>query len=133
MLIAAHLERILLVCAVSILALNIALNLVLIPMWGYNAAAATSVASEAVSLVLSLWFVRRRLQFTYPFHTLRVVLPAAAAMAAVVLVLPVPRVAAVVIGVAVYCIIVVSLPGVARDTTCGLVTSALERTRMRTS
>ncbi len=131
MLIAAHLERILLICAVSILSLNVALNLVLIPIWGYKAAAATSVASEAVSLALSLWFVRRRLQFTYPAHTLRLVLPAALAMAAVALAVPGPRTVTVVLGLVVYAGVVVSFPGVVHDTARGLVSSAKNRTRTR--
>lgn len=131
MLIAAHLERILLFCAVSILTLNVVLNLVLIPMWGYKAAAATSVGSETVSLALSLWFVRRRLQFTYPANTLRLVVPAALAMAAVVVVVPGPRVVTVVLGLLVYATIVVSFPGVVHDTTRGLLTTALKRTRTR--
>ncbi len=127
MLVAAHLERILLVCAISILALNVALNLALIPVFGYEAAAATSVASEAVSLGLSLFFVRRRFQFTYPGRALRIVLAAALAMAAVVLVTPAPRVVTVLIGLVVYTAVVVSLPGVVRDTARGLVTSARAR------
>ncbi len=127
MLIAAHLERILLVCALSILSLNVVLNLILIPVFGYEAAAATSVASEAVSLGLSLFFVRRRFQFTYPHHVLRIVLPAALAMAAIVLIVPAPRVVSVVIGLVVYGVIVISLPGVVRDTARGLVTSARAR------
>ena len=127
MLVAAHLERILLRCAVSILTLNVALNLVLIPMYGYKAAAATSVASETVSLALSLWFVRRRFDFTYPLRSLRLVLPAAAAMAVVVLVTPGPQVAAVLIGLVVYAGVVISLPGVVRDTALGLVSSVRAR------
>jgi O-antigen/teichoic acid export membrane protein len=127
MLIAAHHERLLLGSAVSILVVNVVLNLILIPPYGYKAAAATSIASEAVLLASSFWFVRRRFGFAYPVRPLLSVLPPAAAMALIALVVPAPRIVAVAIGLVVYTAIVVSLPGVVRDTARGFVTGARAR------
>ena len=129
MLIAAHHERLLLGSAVSILIVNVVLNLILIPPYGYRAAAATSIASEAVLLASSFWFVWRRFGFTYPVRPLVRVVPPAAAMAAVALLLPSPRSVAVAIGLIVYAAIIVSLPGVVRDTARGLVSGLQARRR----
>jgi O-antigen/teichoic acid export membrane protein len=121
MLIAAHHEGLLLGSALSILIVNVALNLILIPPYGYRAAAATSIASEAVLLASSFWFVRSRFGFIYPTRSVLRVLPPAAAMTAVALLVPAPRIIAVAIGLTVYTAIVVSSPGVVRDTARGLV------------
>lgn len=127
MLIAAHLEQILLFCALGVLTLNVALNVALIPRYGYLAAAVTSVASEAVSLVLSFWFVRRRLAFSYPWRSLGVVVPAAAAMCLVGFLVPVPRLAAAGLGLALYIAVVAAAPGVVRDTVGQLIASTRAR------
>jgi O-antigen/teichoic acid export membrane protein len=49
------------------LAVNIALNLIVIPTYGYNGAAATTVFSEALGLALMFWLARRAHPFTLGF------------------------------------------------------------------
>jgi O-antigen/teichoic acid export membrane protein len=48
----------------AVLALNIALNLALVPAYGYIAAAYTTIASEVAILVGEIYLVRRFLGFT---------------------------------------------------------------------
>jgi O-antigen/teichoic acid export membrane protein len=121
MLIAVHLERLLLISAVSILALNVALNLALIPPYGYTAAASTSVASEVVSLALSVWFVRKRFALTYSWRAATTVLVAAGATCAIALLLPGPRPLTTAAGLVVYAAILCAAPGTIRQTVLGLV------------
>ena len=115
-LIATHQERILLVVAVSILALNVALNLVFIPLYGYRAAAVTSIASEACSLVAGVVAVRRYVGFLPRLDYLPAVLFAGLVMAGVMLLLPVERLAAAVIAGIVYVVLLVLVPGTVRMT-----------------
>jgi O-antigen/teichoic acid export membrane protein len=115
-LIATHEERVLLVVAVSILVLNVALNLIFIPVYGYRAAAVTSVASEACSLVVGLFVVRRRVGFAPQLGYLPVVLLAGSVMACIEIALPVERLLAALVGGAAYVILLVLLPGTVRMT-----------------
>lgn len=57
-------RRELLWASVAGLAVNIALNLIVIPAYGYRGAAATTVFSEALGLALMFWLARRAHPFT---------------------------------------------------------------------
>lgn len=115
-LIATRMERVLLVVAASILALNVALNLVFIPLYGYRAAAVTSIASEACSLALGVFAVRRFVGFLPRLGYVPTVLVAGIAMTAVTLVVPIERLAAAIAGGIVYVCVLVLLPGTVRLT-----------------
>jgi O-antigen/teichoic acid export membrane protein len=120
-LIASHHERTLLLIGVSILTLNIALNLVFIPMYGYRAAAITSIGSEAFSLALGVIAVRRRVGFLPQLDYLPAVVFAGLVMTGVMLALPVERLVAAVVGGILYIVVLVLLPGTVRLTVRELV------------
>ena len=115
-LIAKHHERTLLAIGSTILVVNVILNLVFIPKYGYNAAAVTSIGSEAVALVIALVAVKRRVGFLPRVGYLRAIALAGAAMVAVMLVLPIEPIAAAVAGGIVYAGVLVLLPGTVRLT-----------------
>lgn len=121
LLIATHRERILLVIALSILAVNIALNLVFIPLYGYRAAAITSVGSEATALVIGLVAVRRSVGFLPRLEYLPAVAFAGLCMTGVMFALPIERLVAAVAGGIVYVVVLVLLPGTVRLTAQKLV------------
>jgi hypothetical protein len=89
---------------------------VFIPIYGYKAAAVTSIASEAFSLVLGLVAVKRRVGFFPRLGYLPAIGAAAAAMVVVMLALPVERLVAAVAGGIVYVVVLVLLPGTVRMT-----------------
>jgi O-antigen/teichoic acid export membrane protein len=115
-LIASHHERTLLLIGVSVLTLNIALNLVFIPLYGYRAAAVTSIGSEAFSLAIGIVAVRRKVGFLPRLDYLPAVIFAGVVMTAVTLVLPVERLVAAVVGGILYMVVLVLLPGTVRLT-----------------
>jgi O-antigen/teichoic acid export membrane protein len=115
-LIASHQERTLLLIGVSVLTLNIALNLVFIPLYGYRAAAVTSIGSEAFSLAIGIVAVRRKVGFLPRLDYLPAVIFAGVVMTAVTLVLPVERLVAAVVGGILYMVVLVLLPGTVRLT-----------------
>lgn len=115
-LIATRMERVLLAVAASILVLNVALNLVFIPRYGYRAAAVTSIVSEACSLAIALVAVRRWVGFLPRLGYLPAVLVAGLAMAGVILLLPIERLVAAMAGGIVYVCVLVLLPGTVRLT-----------------
>ena len=128
MLIAAHLERMLLPIALGILALNVGLNLVFIPMYGYRAAAVASVASEVASLLAMGWMVRVKLGFNLHVAYLTRLLGAGGCMALVAWLLPIPELGALVVGGLVYVVILLVLPGTVRWTASELaLTTGLRR------
>jgi O-antigen/teichoic acid export membrane protein len=108
------------VLAVTVLVLNVALNVVLLPEYGYKVAAITSTLSEAcVAVALSI-IVWRRLAFV---PSLRYVWPvglATAAMLASYWLIPLPSLIAVAIASIVYGLVLVALPGTARDVAAAL-------------
>jgi O-antigen/teichoic acid export membrane protein len=120
-LIASHQERTLLIIGVSILTLNIALNLIFIPVYGYRAAAVTSIGSEAFSLAIGIVAVRRQVGFLPRLDYLPVVIFAGVVMTAVMLALPVERLVAAVVGGILYVVVLVLLPGTVRLTVRELV------------
>jgi O-antigen/teichoic acid export membrane protein len=113
-LIASHQEKTLLAITGTILALNIALNLVFIPLYGYRAAAVTSIASEAVALVVGVVATRRKVGFTPRLTYLPTIAGAGLAMTAVTLALPIERLVAAVVGGIVYTLLLALLPGTVR-------------------
>jgi len=60
----------------SCLMLNIGLNLVLIPTFGYIGGAVTSLAVQCLALILNLWFINRKLQTTTYLTNVAVLFPA---------------------------------------------------------
>lgn len=116
MLLASHRDRALLLIAVAILTLNVALNLALIPIYGYKAAALTSVASQVVASVLTAVVVKRTLGFLPDLRYAAIVGAGAAAMAAVAVWLPAPTLVAALAASAVYVLVVSISPGATRET-----------------
>lgn len=117
---ALHVDRHVLVLAVVVLVLNVALNLALLPEYGYRVAAITSTASEACVAAVLAAIVWRRLAFV---PSLRYVWPvglAVAAMLASYWLLPLPALVAVFLASLVYGAVVVALPGTARDVVLAL-------------
>jgi len=98
------------------LALNVALNVVLIPPLGILAAAWTALGCEAVILLGSSWLMRRHLDYVPSFAALARALPAAALMIAAVWPLrEQPLWLSVPVGAAVYAGAVALLGGIDRD------------------
>ena len=118
---ALHVDTFVLALAVSILVLNVALNVVLLPEFGYTVAAITSTASEACVVVALSALVWRRLAFVPSLRYVWVVGLAAAAMLASYWLIPLPRLAAVALAGLVYAVVLVALPGTARDVVAALV------------
>ena len=100
---------------VAMLALNVLLNVIFIPMYGFKAAAVTSVASEVASLVLLSLVARRRMGFSPSLRGLVTVALGAGAMTAVILVAPGPVVAVAIAAGLAYAAVVTLVPGRVRD------------------
>lgn len=114
MALAARRDRTLLAIAVFVLVLNVLLNLVFIPPYGFKAAAVITVVSEGVitiPIVLAARSVSRLPNLGY----MPVVAAAAAAMTAAVFVLPGPAAVGAIVASAVYAAVLLLLPGTARD------------------
>jgi O-antigen/teichoic acid export membrane protein len=111
---AARRDRTLLAIAVFVLVINVVLNLVFIPSYGFKAAAVITVVSEGVitiPIVLAARSVGRLPNLGY----VPVVGAAGAAMTLMVLVLPGPAVLGALLAGTVYLSVLVLLPGTARD------------------
>ncbi len=120
-LVAAHLEGRLLRLAAFGVAVNVALNVALIPPYSYVGAAVATAATEAAVLLLSAREVRSKLEMPWPLERFRQSLAAGAACAAALvpayLVNPFLQLG---IGLAVYAISVVVLGTLNRDDLAGL-------------
>jgi O-antigen/teichoic acid export membrane protein/glycosyltransferase involved in cell wall biosynthesis len=114
-LIAAAHDRVLLKIAVSVLTLNIALNVALLPPYGFRAAALTAVASEVVSITASAIVLRRRLGFLPSLGYGWAIGLAAMAMVTVALLLPGPWPLAAAAALVAYGLVLVVLPGSLRQ------------------
>jgi O-antigen/teichoic acid export membrane protein/glycosyltransferase involved in cell wall biosynthesis len=114
-LIAAEHDRVLLKIAASVLTLNVALNVALLPPYGFRAAAVTAVASEVVSITASAIVHRRRMGFLPSVRYAWAIGFAALAALAVALFVPGPWPVAAVAALAVYTLILLVLPGTARE------------------
>jgi O-antigen/teichoic acid export membrane protein len=115
-LVASHRDRALLLAALAILTLNVALNLALIPVYGYKAAAVTSVASQIVATAITAVVVRRAVGFLPDLRYAPVVGAGVAAMAAVVVWLPAATLVVAFVSVAAYILILAVAPGAGRET-----------------
>jgi O-antigen/teichoic acid export membrane protein len=100
---------------VAMLALNVLLNVIFIPAYGFKAAAVTSVASEVASFVLLSVVVRRRMGFLPSLRGLPTVVLGAGAMTAVILVAPGPVLAVAVAAGLAYAAVVAFVPGTVRN------------------
>jgi O-antigen/teichoic acid export membrane protein len=120
-LLAAHRDRTLLGIAVAVLAVNVALNVALIPLYGYRAAAVTSVASQVVATALIAVVVRRAFGFLPGLRYAAIVGAGAAAMAAVAAWLPGPTFVVALTSVAAYLAVVAIAPGATRETIVAVV------------
>jgi O-antigen/teichoic acid export membrane protein len=129
MLVAAHRDRALLRIAGAILTLNVALNLVFIPIYGYKAAAVTSVASQVAASVLIAIVVKRTLGFLPNLRYTVVLAAGVAAMAAVIAWLPGPTLVVAVASVLVYVAVVAAAPGATRETLADVVSFHGRRSR----
>lgn len=126
---ALHLDRNLLVLAILILLLNIGLNVALLPAYGYKVAALTSTASEACVVAVLGVLAYRRLRFVPTLRYLRVVGLAAAAMLVSFWAIPFTPLIAVTIATVVYIVVLVLLPGTARDVVRAFAPAALRTGR----
>lgn len=107
-------ERSTLLAATITFVLNVGLNLILIPPYGYNAAAATTLASSAAWGVLVVVFVRRWFGITVSLGFVPQVAVASGAAAAVLAFCPGPWLAVEVWAVATFVVVLAVLPGPGR-------------------
>ncbi|MBD0318043.1 MAG: flippase [Thermoleophilia bacterium] len=116
-LVAARRDRELLALSASILVVNVALNVALIPEYGYRAAALVSLASEVTLLIFVAIAVRRAVSFLPSPRYAGLVAGGAALMAAVVVVLrDAPPLLAGALALAVYGTMLAAAPGTVRET-----------------
>jgi O-antigen/teichoic acid export membrane protein len=115
LLLALGANRVLLLVHLGLLAFNVGLNLALIPLYGFKAAAVTSLISELADLLLMSVFAYRRFGFLPSLREVPTVALAAAAMVAAVLVVPGPVIPVAAVAVAAYAAVVVIVPGTMRD------------------
>jgi O-antigen/teichoic acid export membrane protein len=107
-------DRVLVVTSLILLSLNVALNFVFIPTYGFKAAAAISTISEACSLALVMALSIKRGGFRPTLRYSGIAALAAAGMALLTIALPVPAlVAAIVAGLA-YLALLLAVPGTIR-------------------
>jgi O-antigen/teichoic acid export membrane protein len=97
--------------ASAILTINVVLNLIIIPMYGFRGAAATTVVSEIAGLGASLVLLKRRARLMPSLRYGLAVLPAAALMAVVLVAAPGPIVVRASLAGALYVAALVLLPG----------------------
>ena len=112
---ALHVDMYLLAVALAVLTLNVALNVVLLPVYGYTVAAVTSTASEACVVIALSAIVWRRLRFVPDVRHVWPVGLATAAMVTSYWLIPLPALVAVILASLVYGVVVIALPGTARD------------------
>jgi O-antigen/teichoic acid export membrane protein len=106
-----------LILSLSILAVNVALNLALIPSYGYDAAAALTTASEAAVAIVGLVIVGRIYGFRPRARTTVLALAASLAMGAVAWLLrTLPLALPILAGTAVYSTLVLLTGGISRET-----------------
>lgn len=108
-------DRVLVLLALGSLVLNVAINLVTIPSFGFRGAAATSVATEVVAVSAAVLVLNRRHRLLPKLHYAATVATAGVAMAAVYLVTPLPLLARIALAGAVYLASLLVLPGTVRE------------------
>ena len=107
-------DRALLGIALVVLAANVALNVALIPAYGFEAAAVVAVASEVVGLTL-VAIASRREGLLPSIRYLPVVAAGAAAMGVAILAVPGPTLVEATVGSVAYLAVVLALPGTVRE------------------
>ena len=107
-------DRALLALAVGILSINVALNLVVIPEYGFRGAAVTTVVTESIGLTAALALLWRRHALLPSVRYGLVVLPAALVMAAVLVGIPGPFLLRAALAGAAYVGVLLILPGTVR-------------------
>ena len=112
---ALHLDRYMLALAVAVLMLNVALNVALLPEYGYKVAALTSTASEAFIVSVLALFAWRRLAFVPSLRYLWPISVAAAAMVAFFRLIPGPAMVVVMVASLVYGLVLYAFPGTLRE------------------
>lgn len=100
--------------ATGILAFNVVLNLLVIPEFGFRGAAATSVVTEVGAVTASLLLLYRRHGLRPSLRYGLVVLPAAAVMTAVLLLVPGPIIVQVAAAGVAYIAVLLLCPGTVR-------------------
>ncbi len=113
-LMATQRDRLLLGTAIFVLVANIALNLIFVPVYGFEAAAAIAVLSEAAVAVPIVVALRRQGRLPHLGYA-PAILVATAAMTALVVLLRDHAVAGTVLGGAAYAVALLVLPGTTRD------------------
>lgn len=115
MLIAARRDRTLVLLGASILTLKVGLDVALVPVLGFVAAAGVAVAAESVSVLLAAIVLRREFGFLPRLNYAPVVAGGAATMAALGVWTPGPWPLAAALGCAAYAVVVARAPGTVRD------------------
>jgi O-antigen/teichoic acid export membrane protein len=105
--------------ALGILTINVALNLVVIPEYGFRGAAASTIVTELIGVAASLALLKRRHRLLPSLRYGLVVLPAAALMAIVLLAVPGPIVLRASLAGAAYVAALLLLPGTVRSIAVG--------------
>jgi O-antigen/teichoic acid export membrane protein len=110
----------------------VVLNVIFIPVYGYKAAAVTSVASQVAAAGLIAVVARRVTGYWPSLRYTAVVGAGVAAMVAVIALLPGPALVVALVSVVAYGVVVAVAPGAARETLADLVSFHL-RSTMRPS
>jgi O-antigen/teichoic acid export membrane protein len=127
---AAHRDRLLLATAVFVLAANVALNLIFIPIYGFEAAAAIAVITEAAVGLPIAWALREEGRLPNLAY-LPPIIAATAVMTVAVVVLRDHAVAGTIVGGAAYGVTLLLLPGTMRDVVLGDLLPATRRVLLR--
>jgi O-antigen/teichoic acid export membrane protein len=125
--IAAGAYRVLAGIMLSMLLVNIALNLLLIPTYGIRAAAIVNVATELLGLALQLLFFARKLAFRPSLSYVPAVAIATGALALSFVLLGSIPIAAAAAGTILYAAVLLALPGAVRELAAGIVLTATAR------
>jgi O-antigen/teichoic acid export membrane protein len=108
-------DRRLLAIALVLLTFNVGVNLVLIPVYGFRAAAVVSVFSEILAVVLMGMLAIRRHALRLSFRYVLPVLAAAAAMAAILALPSLHLLVAAPLGLLAYLAVLIAMRGAVRD------------------
>lgn len=119
-------DRALLGIATAVLVLNVGLNLIFLPTYGFKAAAVIAVASEA-AIAVPIALVVRAHGLLPDVRYVAVVVAATLAMVAVILLLPDPALLSAAASVAAYLAVVLLLPGTAREVVVNILVPATLR------
>lgn len=114
-LVAAGLERLILLMNLGVLVLNVALNVALIPQFGYVSAAWTTVGTEVAWTVTAAFAFHRALGFLPSPRPLVGILVSAAVMSVVCASVPGPAILGATVGLLSFALVLCALPGTCRE------------------